>query len=157
MGNAHTHTDGPAASPAREVLRRCGIRCTRQREVIYDALRASKAHPTAEQLLGLVRDRDPGMSLATVYNTLEALAEHGLARRIASPVGNGPSRYDADTSHHVHLTLADGRVLDLPDDLAEAIMRAMPRDLRERMSDRAGADIGAIHVELIASGPRRSR
>ncbi|MEQ8769907.1 MAG: Fur family transcriptional regulator [Phycisphaerales bacterium] len=157
MGHPHAQSDSPPATPAREVLRRCGIRCTRQREVIYDALRASRAHPTAEQLLGLVRDRDPGMSLATVYNTLEALAEHGLARRIASPVGNGPSRYDADTSHHVHLTLADGRVLDLPDDLAERIVDAMPRDLRERMSDEAGADVGPIHVELIASGPRRAR
>ncbi len=151
------HASEHMTTPARDVLRRHGIRCTRQREVIYDALRASKAHPTAEQLLGMVRDSDPKMSLATVYNTLEALAENGLARRIASPVGNGPSRYDADISRHVHLTLADGRVLDLPDELAEAIKNAIPADLRERMSRQAGGDVGPIHVELIAGGPKRAR
>ncbi|GJM18344.1 MAG: hypothetical protein DHS20C14_05570 [Phycisphaeraceae bacterium] len=141
--------------PAREVFRRSGIRCTRQREVIFDALRGTESHPTAEQLFGMVREHDSGMSLATVYNTLEALTERGLVRRIASPVGNGASRYDADTARHVHLTLSDGRVVDLPDELADAIMRAMPGDLSERMAKALGEDVGAIHIELVEGPARR--
>ena len=59
------------AQPLRDLLAQHDIRLTRQREEIYAALAATKAHPTAEELLRAVRSSHPGISLATVYNTLE--------------------------------------------------------------------------------------
>lgn len=145
----------PAPLPAKDVFRRHGLRCTRQRAVIYDALRATQAHPTADELLGFVRSAEPGLSLATVYNTLEVLAEHGLVHRIASPRGNGPSRYDADLGRHLHVTLPDGRVLDLPDEIAESILDAIPADLSQRLSALLGEEVGPVHVELSVAPARQ--
>lgn len=140
--------------PARDVFRRSGLRCTRQRAVLYEALRATKAHPTAEELHETVRVEEPGLSLATVYNTLEALAERGLVRRIPSPKGNGPSRYDADVSHHVHLTLPDGRVVDLPEHVGARIAAAVPGELHEWIKREYGVEMGAVNIELAAGQPR---
>lgn len=140
---------------AREVFRRSGLRCTRQRAVLFEALRATKMHPTAEELHETVRTEEPGLSLATVYNTLEALAERGLVRRIPSPRGNGPSRYDADISHHVHLTLPDGRVVDLPEHVGARIAAAVPSEMHDWIRREYGVDLGPVNIELTAGAPRR--
>jgi len=89
-----------------------GLRCTRQRELIYSALSHTTAHPTAEDLHRTVRHDEPGLSLATVYNTLDTFVDRGLCRKIPSAAGNGPSRYDADTHAHAHVILDDGTTLN---------------------------------------------
>lgn len=125
------------------------LRCTRQRMDVYRALARTKLHPTAEELHRLVESTSPGTSLATVYNTLEALCAAGLARRIATT--QGATRYDADVSDHVHAMRDDGVVMDVPSDLASELMAALPRDLSERLARRMGIDVNRITIELSAS------
>jgi Fe2+ or Zn2+ uptake regulation protein len=81
-------------------LRARGARPTRQRRAIYDALAARFDHPTAEALHRFVRRKVPGLSLATVYTSLEVMAEAGLVGRIAGP--DGVARYDARMEAHDH-------------------------------------------------------
>jgi Fe2+ or Zn2+ uptake regulation protein len=81
-------------------LRRHGSRPTRQRRALYAALLGRTDHPTAEALHRSVRRRLPGLSLATVYTTLEVLAAAGLVARIAAP--DGVARYDARIDVHDH-------------------------------------------------------
>jgi len=76
---------------------------TAQRAAVYEALCAMSGHPTAEDLFFAVRDRLPGISLATVYNTLETLVDGGLAVRIP---GEGAARYDPVCSPHGHTRCA---------------------------------------------------
>jgi Fe2+ or Zn2+ uptake regulation protein len=110
---------------AKMLLRDHGIRPTRQRELVYLALASTDSHPTAEELLTAVRAADPGVSQATVYNTLDALTGRGLARRLPARAAGGPCRYDADLTPHVHLTMPDGRVLDAPTGVSRAILAAL--------------------------------
>lgn len=140
-------TDAHPADPStKRLFQAHGLRVTRQRERVYAALAASKAHPTAEDLFGAVRDDRTclGMSLATVYNTLEALARAGLCRRI--PNAGGAVRYDADMGDHVHVMLSDGRVVDLPEALSARVLKAIPADLIEEMSANVGARVVGLHV-----------
>ena len=142
----------------REVFERHGLRCTRQREQIYSALACTEDHPTVDELFTRVRECEPGLSLATVYNTLEAFTECGLVRRIPSQAGAGPARYDADTSEHVHLTTTDGRVVDVPDDLSSRFLEAMPAPVLAELERRLGVRIGSVNVQLVAElrrGPER--
>lgn len=132
---------------AREMLRDHGVRPTRQRELVYAALAATRAHPTAEELLTAVRAADPGVSQATVYNTLETLTGCGLARRLPSRAAGGPCRYDADVRPHVHLTLPDGRVVDAPSGVSEAIMAALHTPGMAAMG--VGPDrVAGVHIDL---------
>ncbi|MBK7405964.1 MAG: transcriptional repressor [Phycisphaerales bacterium] len=138
----------PALLEVREAFHRAGLRHTRQREAVYAALCASSAHPTAEELHELVRGGDPGLSLATVYNTLDALCNAGLCRRL--PNVSAGCRFDADLSDHVHLVLPDGRVLDLPPEVSREVLHALPPALAARIASTTGFPLVSLGVQLIA-------
>ncbi len=81
-------------------LRERGMRVTSQRLLIHRALCARAQHMTAEQVLGSVSEVLPGVSLPTVYATLELLEELGLARRLAT--GSGAVLFDSRVEPHAH-------------------------------------------------------
>jgi Fur family peroxide stress response transcriptional regulator len=59
-----------------------GLRMTRQRREVYKSLMANRVHPTAQDVFLEVKDKLPHISLATVYNCLEALTQHGIIRQV---------------------------------------------------------------------------
>jgi Fur family ferric uptake transcriptional regulator/Fur family peroxide stress response transcriptional regulator len=81
-------------------LRARNLRVTSQRLLIHRALCARSQHLTAEQVLASVSEVLPGVSLPTVYATLELLEELGLARRLAT--GNGAVLFDSRVEPHAH-------------------------------------------------------
>lgn len=126
-----------------------GLRCTRQRDLLFGALRATRCHPTAEELFQAVKDQDPGLSLATVYNTLDAFTKCGLVRRIAT-AGAGAARYDADLAPHVHLVHEDGRITDVPEEVGQLILRRLrPTDLKA-VEAAMGVEIDHVSVQVMA-------
>ena len=77
-------------------------RYSRQRETIYQAVLASRAHPTAEMIHEL--------SLGTVYRNLRLLVEEGRLQELGGPT----ARFDGVTAPHTHLRCKRcGQVLDL--------------------------------------------
>jgi Fe2+ or Zn2+ uptake regulation protein len=84
---------------ARE-LRGRGLRVTSQRIVIHRALCSQTQHMTAEQVLEKVSDVLPGISLPTVYATLELLEDLGLVRRFGT--GSGAVLFDSRVEPHGH-------------------------------------------------------
>lgn len=135
----------------RDLFRERALRHTRQREVVYAALATTKAHPTADELYTSVQASDADLSLATVYNTLDALVEAGLARRV--PSGAGPCRFDADISEHAHLITHDGAVRDLPDDLSKRLIGALPADALREIAERLGVTIDRVNVQVVTRPP----
>lgn len=146
--------DDHGRAGVREVLERHGLRCTKQRERIYAALACTKAHPTAEELFTAVQDGEPGLSLATVYNTLDAFAACGIVRRVPCPSGSGACRYDADMTQHVHITTADGRLVDVPQDLGSQLLQALPESVLADLERRLGMRVGSVNIQIVAE-PRR--
>lgn len=145
------------ACPIRDLLSARGLRCTPQRELIYAALAASSIHPTAEELHNAVcrASKAAGLSLATVYNALDAFTRHGLARRIAPTCGGSAAafRYDADLSSHAHIVMADGGMRDLPPDLSARILGHLPANLTDEVERRMGVRVRRVRVEFV-EGPR---
>lgn len=135
----------------RESFQQAGLRHTRQREAIFAALRDINTHPTAEELFEIVRETEPGLSLATVYNSLDALTDARLCQRL--PSNGGPIRFDADLRQHVHLVLPDGRVLDVPDDLAGELLDAFPQGFAARLEASCGIAVGSLGIQLVAAEP----
>ncbi len=140
----------PSVQELRAIFADHGLRTTRQREAIYQTLCACHTHPSADELMALVRSVDPDISQATIYNTLEALVECGLAKRIPSPTSGGACMYDANTGEHVHLVLDDGQVMDVPMDLSQQILDAVPQSVLEELAARAGVELRGINIELLA-------
>ena len=73
---------------------------TRQRKVVLDVVQAGDTHPTAAEVFEAARKLMPGISFATVYNSLRYLKQEGLVREVA--FGSGASRYDRETDRHDH-------------------------------------------------------
>jgi Fe2+ or Zn2+ uptake regulation protein len=98
-------------APLAELLRARGMRVTSQRVVIHDALVSAGRHLTAEQVREAVEDRLPGISLPTVYATLELLEELELVRTIHTPTA---LLFDPRPDQHAHaLCRGCGKVVDL--------------------------------------------
>jgi Fe2+ or Zn2+ uptake regulation protein len=127
----------PETSDAAAALRRSGYRVTPQRLAVAKALSEAGRHLSAEELMDALGDALPGVSLPTVYASLEALENAGLVRRVAG--GRGPGLYDAGPAAHHHMVCRRcGGVTDLEADvaLAPALDRA-----RRQGFDAEGAEV----------------
>ena len=77
-----------------------GLRMTKQRREVFSVVLAERDHPTANDVFSRSQKRMPTISLATVYNCLEALVSHGLVRQVNFE--REPSRYCPNLSDHCH-------------------------------------------------------
>ncbi len=93
-------------------MEKAKTRVTKQRRLIFDELKISKSHPTADELYRTIRKRIPRISLGTIYRNLDYLIKAGLARRLKT--GAGQARFDAEMSGHNHIQCRNcGRLDDI--------------------------------------------
>lgn len=93
-------------------LRERGQRVTPQRLAVAAVIEKYGGHVTAETVHKMLLERVPGVSLPTVYATLERLEALGLIRRLLTE--SGAVVYDPDLSEHHHLSCGRcGAVTDI--------------------------------------------
>ena len=103
----------------RRTLQENGHRYTNQRAAVFRLVARSRAHPTAEDVFLGVRTEVPGISLATVYKSLETLVSCGLAKKL-NPA-DGSARFCGRTEPHHHARcLACGSVSDVAGELGDS-------------------------------------
>jgi Fur family peroxide stress response transcriptional regulator len=96
-------------------LRSTGYRITPQRVEICRALAESKTHPSPQALYQKVSEKYPGISQATVYNTLTVLRDLGEVVEVG--LGQDRTHYEPDPTPHVNLIcLRCGVIEDLEDE-----------------------------------------
>lgn len=85
---------------------------SKKREAIYEALRNTTEHPSAEMLYTRLKPEYPDLSLGTVYRNLAMFVKDGSAVSVGTVAGQ--ERYDAETRPHAHFICAEcGSVLDV--------------------------------------------
>jgi len=77
-----------------------GFRFTPQREHVYSVLMDKRDHPTAEQVFIRAKNQMPDISMATVYNCLDALVECGLVRQVT--LDRGATHFCPNMTEHCH-------------------------------------------------------
>jgi Fe2+ or Zn2+ uptake regulation protein len=108
------------------VLRDRGQRVTPQRLAIARTVRELDRHTTAETVFARVSEQMPGVSLPTVYATLDLLEEVGLVRRV--PTEAGTAVYDPRTEDHHHLVCRScGDIVDVDAPVDRAALLAAAR------------------------------
>jgi Fe2+ or Zn2+ uptake regulation protein len=83
-----------------ERLTTSGLRSTPQREHVYAVLIGNRDHPTAEEVFIRAKKGMPDISMATVYNCLEALVHCGLVRHVS--LERGAARFCPNMTEHCH-------------------------------------------------------
>lgn len=85
---------------------------TRQRRVVYETIKNTQTHPTADWIFEQVRNTLPKISLGTVYRNLSVLKDEGVVREIYGV--DRRAHYDADLSPHAHFICSDcGQIWDV--------------------------------------------
>ena len=95
-GSSSNLSDSPVS--ARLAMR--GLRLTPQRQHVYEVLVGVRDHPTAEEVFLRAKQGMPEISMATVYNCLDALVQCGLAKQVN--VDRSASRFCPNMSEHNH-------------------------------------------------------
>lgn len=117
---------------------------TRQRQIVLDVVRSGDHHPTAAEVFMSARETMPGISFATVYNSLRFLKDAGLVREIA--FGNGASRYDRETDRHDHaMCSACGKLVDFDLPGTVALTRSAARASKFKAE--------SVHLTLVGLCP----
>jgi Fur family transcriptional regulator, peroxide stress response regulator len=90
------------------------FRRTPQRLAILKFLEGNLSHPSAEDVYNALLPQFPMLSLATVYNTLDALRELGEVVEVVG--GTFKKRYDPVVRRHHHLVCVGcGKIADIPE------------------------------------------
>ena len=89
-----------------------GLRLTKQRREVLSVILSERDHPTANDVYSRAQKRMPTISLATVYNCLEALVSHGIVRQVN--IEREPSRYCPNLADHCHFQdVSTGKIHDV--------------------------------------------
>ena len=131
----------------KNLLKKNGLKVTNQRIAILEVLEKRPGqHLAAEEIYDFVKEDYPEIGLATVYRTIQMLAELGVIDRLN--LDDGYVRYEigelnreAGGHHHHHLIcLKCNSVLTFEDDLLEL--------LEERIKDSLGFKVVDHEVKL---------
>jgi len=126
-----------------KAMERSGQRYTKQREHIFALILEKRDHPTADEIYVRAKSGMPTISLATVYNCLDALVESQLIRQVNFE--REPTRYCPNLKPHAHFYCQEsGEVIDI--DLSESAI--------EQLKQALPAGFSASHIEITYSGKR---
>jgi Fe2+ or Zn2+ uptake regulation protein len=129
-----------------ETLRGRGIQPSPQRLAVAEYVLHTRSHPSADQVWARVRARQPAISRATVYNTLNLLVDKGLLSRLV--LAEGRVVFDPHVERHHHFIDEEtGEIHDVP---WEAV------DVR-RVSEIDGLEVREFQVVMRGRRARGSR
>ena len=112
---------------------------TKQRSAVLQVIRDSEGHMTANEVFEDAKRLLPGISFATVYNSLRYLSNEGLIGEVR--FGKDATRYDRKLERHDHAICDNcGKLVDL--DLR------IPNALFKEASELSKFTVGNIELTL---------
>lgn len=102
-----------------QILNKANIRPSYQRLSILEVLRSTCAHPTAEEIYTMLKEKQYiGISKATLYNTLQLFTEKGIISQVDTH--SSETHYEPNVHFHPHFVCEKcGRIIDIEGDAPE--------------------------------------
>ncbi|WP_435770195.1 Fur family transcriptional regulator [Nocardioides sp. SYSU DS0651] len=104
------------------------LRPTRQRLAITDALREAPDFQSAQEVHDSVRQSGEKVGLATVYRTLQAMAEAGEVDVRHNPAGEATYRRCSPSHHHHLVCRSCGRTVEITGSAVEKWAHSVGED-----------------------------
>jgi Fe2+ or Zn2+ uptake regulation protein len=121
---------------------------TKQRQAVLQVIRESDEHLTANEVFDDARRLLPGISFATVYNSLRYLKNEGLIGEVR--FGADTTRYDRKLTRHDHAICNKcGKLVDLE--------LSIPVGLLEEAADLSKFEAESIELTLRGLCPECSK
>jgi len=129
-------------------LKEIGLKITPQRQAILKLLKGNQTHPSAERIYSEILKKYPGVSFATVYNTLSKLVEAGEIQKL--DIDPNKKRFDPCLTPHTHFYCrVCGKVYDIVTD--------PPLALNTKKIDGHQVDTIQLNLKGVCKDCRRKR
>lgn len=131
---------------SKEILTEHGLKATQQRIVVLQALMDMHNHPNAEQIHDKVKVKNPSISLATVYKTLDSFVQNNLAEKVLTDTDH--VRYDCKVHEHNHIYCTNtGEIIDYED-------QDLQKLIKEYLAKKKVSNLKIGKIKLIISGEK---
>ena len=111
---------------SRKVLSAPKIRFTNQRALILEIIHHGEGHLDADEVYRRARDRQPRLSLSTVYRTLRRFKELGLIEEVHFDEAHHHYELKPLAEHHHLVCLGCGRIIEFHYPLSRYVKRNVP-------------------------------
>jgi len=130
-----------------EIIKKAGLKATPQRKIVYE-LMTELRHSPIDEIMPKVQQRNPEITVSTVYRIIDMFCKAGLLSKINHP--NGKCYYDITASEHHHV-FKDDEVIDYIDpELTELIKNHLKSDVFKEL------DIEKISIQISVSNKKNS-
>jgi len=130
----------------RRALNVTGMRVTSQRALILEIIRHGQGHLDADEVYRRARQKQPRLSLSTVYRTLQAFKRLGLIEEVHFDEAHHHYEVKPPAEHHHLVCLGCGRVIEFRYPLARYVKR--------NVVEAKGFDITSTEVRMTGYCPK---
>lgn len=119
-------------------LHNSDYKITPQRKLILKTfIENTNKHLSAEEVYNLVKETHPEIGLATIYRTLDLLAELGVLQKLNFDDGRSRYEFTEQNMHHHHhmICLRCGNVEEFEDDLLETLEAMIAKRTNFKITD----------------------
>ena len=119
----------------RRALSTCGLKITSQRALILEIIRQGRGHLDADEVYRQAREKQPRLSLSTVYRTLQTLKKLGLVEELHFDEAHHHYEIKPPTEHHHLVCVACGTVVEFECPLSQKMQEDVNREKGFEVTD----------------------
>ncbi len=120
------NTEAKSLKDSHRTLNVAGLRITNQRALILEIIRRGQGHLDADEVYRQAREKQPRLSLSTVYRTLQLLKKLGLVEEVHFDEAHHHYEVKPPSEHHHLVCLGCGRVIEFSYPLTRYVKRNVP-------------------------------
>ena len=110
----------------RKALNATGLRATNQRALVLDIVRLGERHLDADEIYRRAREKQPQISLSTVYRSLRSFKKQGLVEEIHFDEEHHHYEAKPATEHHHLVCLGCGKIIEFRLPLSQYVKGNVP-------------------------------
>ena len=122
----------------RKTLSSAGMRMTNQRALILDIIR--RGHLDADEVYRQAREKQPRLSLSTVYRTLRRLKELGLVEELHFAEAHHHYEVKPPAEHHHLVCLGCGKIVEFESSLSQ--------EMKQEIARKQGFEVTGVEVHM---------
>lgn len=122
----------------RKTLSSAGLRMTNQRALILEIIR--HGHLDADEVYRRARDKQPRLSLSTVYRTLRTLKEQGLVEELHFDEAHHHYEVKPPAEHHHLVCLGCGKIVEFECQLCP--------EMKKEIALKKGFEVTGVEVHM---------
>ncbi len=118
----------------KRMIRQMGLKVTKQRVHILEAMSEGRAHITVQELYEKLQKTHPEIGFATIYRFLKNMTDHNLVTEVR--MGGFPARYElTPNQHHDHLNCTNcGKIVEFENESIEELQESVARKFNFKLT-----------------------